>query len=94
MEPHQIIDRARKGRDLTLRGFASLMGRSLPWAQMVCDGRQVPFISQARTIADVLRLSRAERRILLEAVARVRLMRSEKLTAEEAGPLVRAAGGL
>ena len=77
-----------------MRGFASSMGRSLAWAQMVCDGRQVPFISQARQIADVLRCSKSERRDLLEAVARIRLMRSERMSAEEVAPLVAAAGGL
>lgn len=94
MEPHQIIDRRRKEKGITLRAFADLLGRSHPWAQMVCDGRQVPFISMARRIADALGLPRAERRMLLEGVARIRLQRSERLTDEEAAVMATAAGGL
>lgn len=94
MEPHQIIDRARVARGLTLRAFARALDRSLPWAQGICDGGRIPYLSMARQIADVLRLDRCERRKLLEAVARVRLLRDEGLTAEQIAPMVAAAGGL
>lgn len=94
MHAHQLIDRHRKAAGMTLRALGQALGRSIPWAQAVCDGRQVPDLGSARRIASLFRLGGAERRALLEAVARSRLARRERLTEAEAAPLVSAAGGL
>ena len=94
LEPHQIIDRGRKARGLSLRALGLLFARSLGWAQQVCDGTLIPPIAQAQELADALHLSAPARRMLVEGVTRLRLQRSEGITEAEADVLARVAGSL